>query len=208
MGSSGRLVTLKQVQLHVTRAAFLDHTHHLHVHSQLRPRKAPSAPSPMALPGLPPTPAWSIPLMSPAASPGAPTCPRQAVCSVLGRPPWCQVDDTRGTHGASLTQHSGQHPPTDHITLDGQGFRESVASPGSHFIPALPTGKLLSNSVPAAQRGHSYTRPPPSTRGSRGRAPPRIWSSPGQVPSSPRGSHGQAPSRIWSSPEQIGRAHV
>ena len=158
MGSSGRLVTLKQVQLHVTRAAFLDHTHHLHVHSQLRPRKAPSAPSPMALPGLPPPPAWSVPLMSPAASPGAPTCPRQAVCSVLGRPPWCQAEDTRGARGASLTQHSGQYPPTHLITLDGQAFMGPAASPGSHFIPALLTGKSLSNSMSVAQRGRSYTR--------------------------------------------------
>ena len=104
---------------------------------------------------------------------------------------------------ASLMQHSGQHPPTDLITLDGQGFMGPAASPGSHLIPALPTGKLLSNSVPAAKRRHSYTRPPPSTRGCRGQAPPRIWNSPGQVPSSPRGSRGQAPPRIWSSPEQV-----
>ena len=141
--------------------------------------------------------------MSPAGSPGAPTCPRQAVCSVLGRHPWCQVEDTRGTREACLTHHSGQHPPTDLIALDGQEFRGSVASPGSHFIPALPTGKLLSNSVPAAQRERSYTCPPPSTRVSRGQAPPRIWSSPGQVPSNPWGSCGQAPPRIWSSPGQV-----
>ena len=164
----------------------------------------------MALPGLPPPPAWSVPLMSPAASPGAPTCPRQAVCSVLGRPPWCQAEDTRGARGASLTQHSGQYPPTHLITLDGQAFMGPAASPVSHFIPAPPTGKLLSNSVPAAQRGHSYTRPPPSTRGSRGQAPPRIWSSPEQVASSPRDSHSQAPPRLWSStgqvPSKIGRA--
>ena len=109
----------------------------------------------------------------------------------------------RRYHGASLTQHSGQHPPTDLITLDGQGFMGPAASPGSHLIPALPTGKLLSNSVPAAKRRHSYTRPPPSTRGCRGQAPPRIWNSPGQVPSSPRGSRGQAPPRIWSSHGQV-----
>ena len=114
----------------------------------------------MALPGFPLPPAWSFPFMSPAVSPGAPARLGQAVCSVLGRPPWCQVEETSGNHGASLTQHSGQHPPTDFITLDGprQGFRGPAASPGSHFIPALLTGKSLSNSMSVAQRGRSYTR--------------------------------------------------
>ena len=46
LGSSGRLVPLKQIQPHVTRAAFLGHTHHLLVHSPLRPERSPRAPSP------------------------------------------------------------------------------------------------------------------------------------------------------------------
>ena len=45
-GPSVRLVTLKQTQSHVTRAAFLDHTHHLLIHSQLRPERSPWALSP------------------------------------------------------------------------------------------------------------------------------------------------------------------
>ena len=60
-----KLVTLKQVQPHVTRAAFLDHTHHLLVQSQLRPRKAPSARAPWLCLGfhaLLPGPSLSCPL--------------------------------------------------------------------------------------------------------------------------------------------------
>ena len=38
------------------------------------------------------------------------------------------------------------------------GLRGPTACPGSHLIPALPTGASLSYSVPATQRGHSFTR--------------------------------------------------
>ena len=51
LGSSGRLVPLKQIQPHITRAAFLGHTHHLLIHSPLRPERPPRALSPLALSG-------------------------------------------------------------------------------------------------------------------------------------------------------------
>ena len=152
--SLGRLVTLKWVQPHVTRPAFLGHTHHLLVHSQLRPRNAPSVPTPRLHLGTHSYPAWSFPSVSPAGSPGAPTCPRQAVCSVRGRPPWCQVEETRGTRGAPLMQHRGQHPPTDLITLDGprQGLRGPAVALGSHLTPAPLTGELLSSCAACKDR--------------------------------------------------------
>ena len=97
------------------------HTYHLLVHSQLRPRKIPIglpahgsawAPSPLP-PGL------SLP------------CPLRvtrssrlgwAVHSVLRKPPCYQVEKERGTDWASLMWHSGQHSPTDLVTLDESGW--------------------------------------------------------------------------------------
>ena len=40
-------------------------------------------------------------------------------------------------------QHSGQHPPTDLVTLDepGWGVQGPAASSGSDLIPATPTGE-------------------------------------------------------------------
>lgn len=39
----------------------------------------------------------------------------------LGKPLCCQVEEARGAHGASLMQHSSQHPPTDLVTLNAPG---------------------------------------------------------------------------------------
>ena len=119
LGSSRRLVTLKQDQSYVTGATFLAHTHHLLVHSQLRPERPPQVLSPMALPGHPLPSCLVLLSHIPLRVTRSSHHPGQAVCCVLGRPLWCQVEETRGTCGASHTEHSGQHPPTDRFTLDG-----------------------------------------------------------------------------------------
>ena len=72
---------MKWVQTCVTRAAFLGHTHHLLVHSQLRPRKTPT---PWLHLGTHSPLAWPFPPMSPEASPGAPTSLGWVIRSVLG----------------------------------------------------------------------------------------------------------------------------
>ena len=86
LGSSGRLVTLKRILPHVTRAAFLDHIHHLLVYFQLRAERPPRALSPMALPrrSLPSGPV--LPSHVPCRVTRSSHHPGQAVCSVLGRP--------------------------------------------------------------------------------------------------------------------------
>ena len=91
LGSSGRLVPLKQIQPHVTRAAFLGHTHHLLVHSPLRPERSPRAPSPLGLSGRSLPSGLACPSHSPLRVTRSSHRPGQAVCPVLGRPPWCQV---------------------------------------------------------------------------------------------------------------------
>ena len=58
---------------HVTRATFLDDTHHLLVHSQLRTERSSWALSPEALLGALSPLVWPFPIMSPAGSPGAPS---------------------------------------------------------------------------------------------------------------------------------------
>ena len=120
-GPSVRLVTLKQTQSHVTRAAFLDHTHHLLIHSQLRPERPPRAPRPMALPRalnpLWPGPSLTCPLQGhqelPLTAAGCLLCPGEA--SV--------VSDERNNRylcpPTPAPQHSGQLLPPDLLTLDG-----------------------------------------------------------------------------------------
>ena len=111
------LSLLTRIQSQVTRATFLDHRHHLLVHSQLRPERPPWAPSPMALPGvltpLQPGPSLSCPLQGHQehSLPGQAVCPGEA--SVVSgarnsRHPWGRP-----------TQHSGQLLPPDLFTLDG-----------------------------------------------------------------------------------------
>jgi len=162
LGSSERLVTVKWIQSHITRAAFPDHTHHLLVHSQLRPERPPQAPSSMALPGRL-LPSGLVLLTSPAGPPGAPTARGRLFALSWGGLHGCQVQEPTGTCGASHTQHSGQHPPTALFTLDGPRVRSRTHTPLCvlvlNLIPVLPTGKLLSYSVPAAQRGCSFTHP-------------------------------------------------
>ena len=146
----------------ITRAAFLGHTHHLLVHSQLRPERPPQAPSSMALPGRL-LPSGLVLLTSPAGPPGAPTARGRLFALSWGGLHGCQVQEPTGTCGASHTQHSGQHPPTALFTLDGPRVRSRTHTPLCvlvlNLIPVLPTGKLLSYSVPAAQRGCSFTHP-------------------------------------------------
>ena len=88
---------------YVTRATFLDHTQHLFVHSQFRPERSAWALSPRLC--LEPSPLWSGPSQSCPLQghQELPTTPGQAVCCVLGRPLWCQVEGTRGTHEATHT---------------------------------------------------------------------------------------------------------
>ena len=74
--------------------------------------------------------------MSTSGSPGAPTSLGQAVHSVLGRLPWCQVDETKGTCGASLMSHSRQVSPIVLVYLDGpRGALEKEMAPHSSTLP-------------------------------------------------------------------------
>ena len=85
LGSSGRLVPLKQIQPHVTRAAFLGHTHCLLAHSP-SDHKSPLGPhAPWLCLGTHPPLAWPFPLRAPAGSAGAPTA-QGRLSAVLGRP--------------------------------------------------------------------------------------------------------------------------
>ena len=162
LGSSRRLVTLKQGQSYVTRAAFLAHTHHLLIHSQLRPERPPRVPSPVALPGHPLPSCLVLLSRTPFRVTRSSHHPGQAVCCVLGRPLWCQEEETRGTCGASHTQHSGQHPPTDCFTLDGP--RVGSGAP-LHVLVLISSQRCLhgsqslSYSVLAAQIGCSFIHP-------------------------------------------------
>lgn len=63
------------------------------------PERPPLSPTPWLCLGAHYLPAWPLP---PAGSPGAPTSPGWAVYSVLGKPPCCQVEEVRGTHGATV----------------------------------------------------------------------------------------------------------
>ena len=84
---------------------------------------------------------------------GCPLCP--------GEPLWCQVEETRGTRGASLMRPGSQNPPTDFVALMmGPGEVQGPAgSPATHLIPALPPGESICDSVLAARRGCLFTRP-------------------------------------------------
>ena len=92
----------------------------------------------------------------------SPHHPGKAVCCVLRRPLWCQVEEKRGTCVASHTQHSGQHPPTDCFTLDGP--RVGSGAPLRVLIlissqRCLQGSQSLSYSVLASQTGCSFIRP-------------------------------------------------
>ena len=162
----------------------MGHTHHLLVHSQLKPERPPRVPSPVALPGhrLP----SCLVLLShiPFRVTRSPHHPGKAVCCVLRRPLWCQVEEKRGTCVASHTQHSGQHLPTDCFTLDGP--RVGSGAPlrvliliSSQRCLLIPVTKLLCPGFTDRMLIHT---PLPGARGSGGKAPHRIWGSPEQVP--------------------------
>ena len=125
-------------------------------------RKAPSGPE-FHGSAWAPTPLWPGPSHAPAGPPGAPTARGRLFALSWGGLHGCQVQEPTGTCGASHTQHSGQHPPTALFTLDGPRVRSRTHTPLCvlvlNLIPVLPTGKLLSYSVPAAQRGCSFTHP-------------------------------------------------
>ena len=121
-------------------------------------RKALLAPSPMPLSVCPPPFCLVLPSHIPWKVSRSSCCLGQAVWSFLGRALWCHVKKTRGTLGTSLTQHSGQHLPTDLFTMDGP-VQGPPACPSSHLILALPTGESQSYSVPTSQRKHLFTHP-------------------------------------------------
>lgn len=90
------------------------------LHSQLRHRRPPGSPNPWLCLGqlsLPPGLSFPCPLRVTRSSRLG-----WAVHSVLRKPPCHQVKKARGTDGASLMWHSGQHPPTDLVTLDESGW--------------------------------------------------------------------------------------
>ena len=159
-------------------------------------RKAPSGPELRGSAGAP-TPLMPGPsLTSPSGSPGAPTT-QGKLSAVLGRPLWCQVEETRGTCGTSHTQHSGQHPPTDCVTLDGPrvgsgaSLRVLVLISSQH---CLHRSQSLSYSVLAAQIGCSFIRPSQEHRVLVGRLLPGYGAHLSRYPqgSGPR-NHAQSP---------------
>lgn len=101
----------------------------------LRPQRPPRAPRPLALPGPSLPSGLALPFHSPCRVSGSSHHPGQAVCCP-GEAPCCQVGPP--------TQHSGQHPPPALFPLHGpRAGSGPTVCPGSHLIPALPTGKLL-----------------------------------------------------------------
>ena len=88
--------------------------------------------------------AWEptpLPPVTPSGSPRAATNPGQTVCSVLWKPPWCQEDAARGTHGAPLVPHGSQDLITEHVTLGEPGWgskdlQHLLAHISSHRIAA------------------------------------------------------------------------
>ena len=136
----------------------------------------------------------ALPITSPAGSPGAPTTPGQAVCCVLGRPLWCQVRGTRGTHEAAHTSTAAStHLLTSSLWMGPGGVQGTLACPCSH--PSAAHGgvaKLLCARCTEGMLIHTLL---PGARGSHGQTPPRKWGLPGQVPpqgSAPR-NHAQSP---------------
>ena len=153
--------------------------------SQLRPQKPPRAPSPMALPGR------SLPsglvLLShiPCRVARSSHCPGQAVCSVLGRPPWCQMKETTDTCAP-------QPPPRSTVASSclltsslwmGPGWAQGphcVSWFSSH--PSAAHGGVARLLCACCTERVLVHTPLPGAQGSGGQAPPRVWGSPGQVP--------------------------
>ena len=178
---------------HVTRATFLDDTHHLLVHSQLRTERSSWALSPQSLPGALSPLVWPFPIMSPAGSPGAPTpLGRLSAVSWGGL---CGVRWKEQEVSMRLLTPAQQPAPT-YWPLHSGWAQVEFRGP-QHvlvLIPVLPTGESLSYSVQGAQGMLIHTLLP-GPQGSRGQAPPRTWGLPGQVPpqgSAPR-NHAQSP---------------
>ena len=145
----------------VSRAAFLGHTHRQLAHSP-SDHKSPLGPrAPWLCLGAHSLLAWFFLLTSLAGPPGAPTAWGRLFALSWGGLHGCQVQKPTGTCGASHTQHRGQHPPTALFTLDGPrvGSRAPLCVLVLNLIPVLSAGKLLSYSVPAAQRGCLFTHP-------------------------------------------------
>ena len=178
-GPSVRLVTLKQTQSHVTRAAFLDHTHHLLIHSQLRPERPPRAPRPMALPRalnpLWPGPSLTCPLQGhqelPLTAAGCLLCPGEA--SVVSG-----ARTNRYLWGPPML-HSSQLLPPDLFTLGGPR-PHCVSWFSSH--PSAAHGGVTTLLCACCTESVLVHTPLPGAQGSGGQAPPRIWGSSGQVP--------------------------
>ena len=186
LGSSRRLVTLKRIQSHVTRAAFLDHTHHCSSSASSERKGLLGLRAPRLCLGAHSPPVWSFPFTCPAVSPGAPSagagcllCPGKASmgrCKKQQVPVW---PPTRSTEGSSCLLISS--------LWMGAGWVQ-----GSHCVSWF-------SSHPSAAHGgvtKPLHTPLPGAQGSGGQAPPRIWGSPGQVPpqdSAPR-NHVQGPS--------------
>ena len=175
---------MKRIQPHVTRAAFLGHTHHLLVHSLLRPEKPPlgSEPPPWLCLGAHSPLAWPVPLTAPAGSPGAPTTRGRLSALSWGglrgvRFKKQQVLVGPPTHSTAASTRL----PTSFLWMGPGWVQGPTVHPRSHLIPVLPTGKSLSYSACFTERVLIHT-PLPGAQGSAGQAPPRAWGSPGQVP--------------------------
>ena len=89
--------------------------------------------------------------------------PGQAVCCVLGRPLWCQVEGTRGTHEVAYTSTAtSTHLLTSSLWMGPGGVQGPPACPRSH--PSAAHGgvaKLLC----ARCTGDAHSHTPPRTTG-------------------------------------------
>ena len=189
LGSSGRLVPLRQIQSPVSRAASLGHTHRRLAHSPSDNKGPLGSRAPWLCLGAHPPLAWPFPLRAPAGSAGAPTA-QSRLSAVLGRPHavrWGLPHSTEASTRlppSSLCMGSGwaHGPGRAQGPREGSGPRVGSGlhcMPGSHLILALLAGELLSACCSERALVHM---PLPEAQGSGGQAPPRVWGSPGQVP--------------------------
>ena len=105
--------------------------------------------------------AWSFSPTSHAWSPGTPTVPGQAVFCVLERPPWCHVEETRGTHEVSHISTAISTPLLTSSLWMGlgvfQGMSTSMSLFSSHPSTALVrVAKLLCDDCTERILVHSY----------------------------------------------------
>ena len=176
LGSSERLVTVKRIQSHITSAAFLAHTHHLLVHSQLRPEGPPWGPGSVALPGCSLPSGLVLPSHVPCRSTRSSHCLGQAVCSVLGRSPW--LSGARANRYLWGLPHTASWPAPAYCPLHSGwaqgGFKGPTVCLGTQSHPSAVRGEVAKLLCACCTERVLVHTPLPGAQGSGGQAPPKL----------------------------------